>query len=84
VEGEKFDTWLGSIILPNELFYLVGKDDAQLKEMIERAAAIGYESQIEDAFVLQEGSIETEPLTLVSLKAMKRLTPVLMLEMQAK
>jgi len=49
-----------------------------------KAAAIGYESQIEEAFVLQEGSIETEPLTLVSLKAMKRLTPLLMLEMQAK
>jgi hydroxyacylglutathione hydrolase len=68
MEGEKFDTWLGSIIQPHEHFYLVGKDDDQLKEMIERAAAIGYESLIEEAFVLQEGNIETESINLSEFK----------------
>jgi hydroxyacylglutathione hydrolase len=64
MEGEKFDTWLGSIIQPHEHFYFVGQNDAQLTEMIDRAAAIGYESQVEEAFVFQEGNKETEPINL--------------------
>jgi hydroxyacylglutathione hydrolase len=47
MEGEKFDTWLGSIIKPGERFYLVGKDLDQIKEMIARTAAIGYENQVQ-------------------------------------
>jgi rhodanese-related sulfurtransferase len=55
MEGEKFETWLGSIIKPEEPFYLAGKDVGQLKRLIERAASIGYEGQIKEAFVLEFG-----------------------------
>ncbi len=68
MEGEKFDTWLGSIIKPGEHFYMVGKDVAQLKKMIERTAAIGYEGQIEEAFVLQEADIVSNPVNVSEFK----------------
>lgn len=61
MEGEKFETWLGSIIKPEEPFYLAGKDVSQLKRLAERAASIGYEGQIVEAFVLESGD-KSQPL----------------------
>lgn len=48
--GGKFETWLGSIIAPNEQFYLMAETEAQLDELIGRIAKIGYETQIKAAF----------------------------------
>lgn len=45
-EGEKFETWLGSIISPDKQFYLLVNDEAQRERLIRRAAKIGYETQI--------------------------------------
>ena len=64
MEGEKFETWLGSIIQPREAFYLAGEDRAQLHRLIERAAAIGYEPQIREAFVLEQAPVQQAPLDL--------------------
>lgn len=61
MEAAKFETWLGSIIKPGEPFYLAGESTEQLKKLIERAAAIGYELQIKEAFVLAEASL-AEPV----------------------
>jgi hydroxyacylglutathione hydrolase len=52
----KFQTWLGSIIKPAEPFYLAAANEKQLQELIQRAASIGYESQIREAFLLNEGT----------------------------
>ena len=60
MEGAKFDTWLGTIIQPGEAFYLAGTDLQQLRRLVERAAAIGYEGQIKEAFVLQQGSLRED------------------------
>ena len=49
--GGKFETWLGSIILPNEPFYLTAETENELTELIERIAKIGYETQIKAAFI---------------------------------
>jgi glyoxylase-like metal-dependent hydrolase (beta-lactamase superfamily II)/rhodanese-related sulfurtransferase len=49
--GGKFETWLGSIISPNEPFYLTAKTETHLDELVERIAKIGYEAQIKGAFV---------------------------------
>jgi glyoxylase-like metal-dependent hydrolase (beta-lactamase superfamily II)/rhodanese-related sulfurtransferase len=68
MEGEKFETWLGSIIKPNEPFYLAGESIEQIKNLIERAAAIGYESQIKEAFVLEYGSEKEELIDLKDFK----------------
>lgn len=53
MEGTKFETWLGSIIQPGETFYLAGESKVQLEELIRRAAAIGYEPFIKQAFILE-------------------------------
>ena len=71
MEGEKFETWLGSIIKPEEPFYLAAESTEQLKNLIERAAAIGYESQINEAFVLDYGSVKEELIDLDDFKENK-------------
>lgn len=55
----KFETWLGSIIAPGEKFYLAAGSKKQLQSLIGRVAKIGYEGQIEIAFVLKEVNGET-------------------------
>lgn len=55
----KFETWLGSIIAPGEKFYLVARSKNQLQTLIERIAKIGYEEQIEEAFIVKEIEGET-------------------------
>jgi len=45
-DGGKFETWLGSVIGPGEMFYLVAQDDAALDVVIRKAAKIGYEQYI--------------------------------------
>lgn len=52
----KFETWLGTLIAPGEKFYLVAENKEQLQEIIERIASIGYEQQMELAFIM-EGAI---------------------------
>lgn len=49
--GEKFETWLGSIVGPDEQFYLIAASEGDLNELIEKAAKIGYELNIAGAFV---------------------------------
>jgi len=51
MDGEKFETWLGSIVAPNESYYLVAQDEPGLQTLIKKAAKIGYELLIKGAFV---------------------------------
>ena len=52
--GGKFETWLGSIVGPNESYYLVGESKEQLNELIAKAARIGYELLIKGVFVYDQ------------------------------
>jgi len=54
--GAKFETWLGSIIAPGERFYLIAENQEVLKQLIKRAAKIGYEKFIAGAFVFNGGN----------------------------
>ena len=54
----KFETWLGSIVNPEEPFYLIAENETVLNELIERTAVIGYEDQIVSAFVSDYGDTE--------------------------
>lgn len=59
--GLKFETWLGSIIAPDEKFYLVADSDKLLKILIEKSAKIGYELNIAGAFLyVNEGGLSSE------------------------
>jgi len=61
MNGGKFETWLGSIVNPQEPFYLVAVDEATLDELIAKTAKIGYEAAIKGAFVLEGYSELTSP-----------------------
>ncbi|MCY7362347.1 MAG: MBL fold metallo-hydrolase [Ignavibacteria bacterium] len=47
----KFETWLGTIVSPDEKFYLISDTKENLESLIRRTAKIGYELIIEGALV---------------------------------
>ncbi|WP_439882305.1 MBL fold metallo-hydrolase [Pontibacter sp. MBLB2868] len=60
-EGGKFETWLGSIVGPDEQFYLIAADEQQLDTVISKAAKIGYEALIKGAFVMDSAAEVRSP-----------------------
>jgi hydroxyacylglutathione hydrolase len=50
-DGDKFESWLGSIINPYEQFYLIASTEKELEEVIEKTAKIGYEQNIKTALL---------------------------------
>lgn len=63
-DGGKFETWLGSIIAPEEAFYLVAETEEKLKQLISKTAKIGYETFIAAAFVIETGDEKMAPLNM--------------------
>ena len=61
-QGVKFETWLGSIVGPEESFYLVAADEATLKDLIHKTAKIGYEPLIKGAVVGTPATDATLPV----------------------
>ena len=57
-EDDKFETWLGSIVKPNEAFYLVIKSVNDRDKMLSRIAKIGYEKQLIGLMTLGETNFE--------------------------
>ena len=51
-EGHKFETWLGSIVKPEEPFSLVATSFNHAKELLSRVSKIGYENQLKSIFTL--------------------------------
>lgn len=60
INDNKFETWLGAVINPGEKFYLLAENEAVLDKLIARTAKIGYEQQIELAFVSEYGNTEMQ------------------------
>ncbi|REA60103.1 MBL fold metallo-hydrolase [Dyadobacter luteus] len=69
MDGTKFETWLGSMIDPSKEFYLAAHDTETLKRLIGRAASIGYETRIREAFLLRDGQQIMQPLDLEDFEA---------------
>ncbi|SMG39922.1 Glyoxylase, beta-lactamase superfamily II [Marivirga sericea] len=61
-EGDKFETWLGSIVGPEEKYYVVAENQDDLDFAIYRAAKIGYESNLEAGVVNPQGEVVTDAL----------------------
>lgn len=68
MEKGKFETWLGSIIKPGEGFYLAGDSKEQLQFMLERTAAIGFERQVAEAFLIETGTVKDEKINIDEFK----------------
>ncbi len=49
MDGGKFETWLGSVVSPDEKFYLIAENEAIMESVIAKTAKIGYESNIAGA-----------------------------------
>ena len=69
MNGGKFETWLGSIVGPEENFFLVADTAAELEILIHKTAKIGYEHLIQGAVVRPAGM--TEKGTFFDLAAFK-------------
>ncbi len=50
MDGDKFETWLGSIVGPTEFFYLTAKNTETLDSVVRKVAKIGYESRLRGVF----------------------------------
>lgn len=57
-EDDKIETWLGSIVEPNEPYYLVIDSISRRQEILERIAKIGYETQIKAVVTLANTPLE--------------------------
>lgn len=57
-DAEKFETWLGSVIGPNEPFYLLAADADSLETVIKKTAKIGYEKNIKAALFVQANATQ--------------------------
>ncbi len=58
---QKFETWLGAIIQPEEYYYLVVPSVENIDALLERVAKIGYEKQLKAVITVAEnlkGSME--------------------------
>jgi glyoxylase-like metal-dependent hydrolase (beta-lactamase superfamily II)/rhodanese-related sulfurtransferase len=50
MDGDKFETWLGSIVGPTEFFYLTAQNTETLDSVVHKVTKIGYESRIRGVF----------------------------------
>ena len=61
-ESDKFETWLGTLVKPNESFFLIIESIDDYSEILERVAKIGYENQVLAIATLSDQAQEKEPL----------------------
>jgi len=53
-ETDKFETWLGAIVAPNEAFTLVVAKEEHTAFMLNRVSKIGYEKQVKEVITLDK------------------------------
>ncbi|HET8810744.1 MAG TPA: rhodanese-like domain-containing protein [Flavobacteriaceae bacterium] len=71
-EKDKYETWLGAIIQPEEPFYLVVESVENIDKILERTAKIGYEKQLKGIVTLSEKAKQSsDPLDLKDFKENK-------------
>ncbi|GAA0873402.1 MBL fold metallo-hydrolase [Gangjinia marincola] len=60
-KNAKFETWLGSVIQPEEAFSIVVKSSEEIDYILNRVAKIGYEGQLDQIITLGEVAPEKTP-----------------------
>jgi rhodanese-related sulfurtransferase len=72
-EDLKFETWLGTIVSPDEKFYLISDSEKSIEQLIRRAAKIGYELIMKGAVVHKDISDlqKSEPINIETFKVNK-------------
>lgn len=65
----KFETYLGSVIAPDESFYLLAPDKRMAHHMLKRVAKIGYEDLVSGVIVADpDGPLYSEPTDLAAFR----------------
>ncbi|MFC6267347.1 MBL fold metallo-hydrolase [Frigoriflavimonas asaccharolytica] len=59
-DTQKFETWLGAIIKPEEKFTLVVDSKEDKDQMLNRIAKIGYETMVKEVITLAKDHLETD------------------------
>nr|WP_157247151.1 MBL fold metallo-hydrolase [Pedobacter panaciterrae] len=59
IDGGKFETWLGTIVKPNQKLYLIANSEKELQSQFAKAAKIGYEVFIKEGLIY--GDYQGEP-----------------------
>ncbi|UPS91315.1 rhodanese-like domain-containing protein [Bizionia sp. M204] len=68
-EDDKFETWLGAIVKPEEPFYVVLNSIKDKNNILNRIAKIGYEKQLKGMMTLDKSSLlNTESINLEDFK----------------
>ncbi len=62
MDGGKFETWLGSIVAPDETYYLIAENEKARESVIRKAAKIGYEKNIVGALLPPGFMISQTPI----------------------
>jgi len=57
-ETSKFETWLGSIVRPDEKFHIVVNSIENAENILQRTAKIGYEANVESVFTIDDNGLE--------------------------
>lgn len=57
-ENDKYETWLGAILKPEEPFFLVAESISDVRDLLERTAKIGYEKQLKAIVTLADAAFE--------------------------
>jgi glyoxylase-like metal-dependent hydrolase (beta-lactamase superfamily II)/rhodanese-related sulfurtransferase len=65
--GLRFETWVGTIVAPDEPFIVIAQDEEVLKRVLSRIAKIGYEQNIRGAHAGDIGKEQTHELDLQEL-----------------
>src|SRR5690606_10757019 len=53
-DADKFETWLGAIVEPEEAFYLAVQSVDKIEAIMDRVVKIGYENQIKGIITLSD------------------------------
>lgn len=61
MDGGKFETWLGSVLGPQEPFYLLADSQIALDTVIRKTAKIGYEGNVKGALLAPAALPVTSP-----------------------
>jgi len=56
-DDKKFETWVGTLVSPDEAFCLLGDDEATISKLSERIVKIGYESNFKGWLSLESKSL---------------------------
>ena len=70
--GKSFNTWLGTIVAPQERYYLVVSSPAALESALDKVLAIGYEENLAGVLIATDYAEETGPALFSNVEVLRQ------------